>query len=140
MSRKEFHGCKVVLFKDDEILVYLRDDDPSIEAPNMWDLPGGGREGTESPEACVLRELYEEFGLSFFESRLLYKRKHEQIHLGRTAYFFVGNITEVEIDSIKFGNEGQYWKFMSTQEYLVHEQVPDRHKSQLNDYFEYCNR
>jgi 8-oxo-dGTP pyrophosphatase MutT (NUDIX family) len=30
----------------------------------MWNLPGGRREGQESPEDYVLRELKEEFGLS----------------------------------------------------------------------------
>ena len=36
---------------------------PGIPWPAFWDLPGGGREGTESPVECVLRETHEEFGL-----------------------------------------------------------------------------
>nr|WP_231692828.1 NUDIX domain-containing protein [Vibrio campbellii] len=30
--------------------------------PNYWDLPGGGREGNETPEDCALRELKENSG------------------------------------------------------------------------------
>ena len=59
-----FVGCKLALIHGAHILTYLRDDKPGLHWANMWDLPGGGREGDETPEACVLRELHEEFGLT----------------------------------------------------------------------------
>jgi 8-oxo-dGTP diphosphatase len=58
-----FVGCKLALLDGERVLVYTRDDRPDIQFPGMLDLPGGGREGNESPEDCVLRELEEEFGL-----------------------------------------------------------------------------
>ena len=43
----DFTGCKIALFCGDKLLTILRDDKASIPWPNMWELPGGGREGDE---------------------------------------------------------------------------------------------
>ena len=45
----DFTGCKIALFCGNRLLTILRDDKASIPWPNMWELPGGGREGDESP-------------------------------------------------------------------------------------------
>lgn len=45
----DFTGCKIALFCGDKLLTILRDDKASIPWANMWELPGGGREGDESP-------------------------------------------------------------------------------------------
>jgi 8-oxo-dGTP pyrophosphatase MutT (NUDIX family) len=52
-------GSFVVIFKDDsrkEVFLVLRSDKP------IWNLPGGGIEGNESPENAALRETFEETG------------------------------------------------------------------------------
>ena len=49
----EFSGCKIALLCDDKLLTILRDDISTIPWPNMWELPGGGREGEETPFECV---------------------------------------------------------------------------------------
>lgn len=41
------------------------------EGPTVWILPGGGREDGESEESCVIREVYEETGLTVRVQRLL---------------------------------------------------------------------
>ena len=46
-----------------QILLLLRDDDPTIPYPNRWDLPGGRVEAGETPEACIVREMKEEIDL-----------------------------------------------------------------------------
>ena len=66
----EFSGAKLALFLGQELLVILRDDRPDIPYPGHWDLPGGGREGDETPQACVLRETQEEVGLKLTENDL----------------------------------------------------------------------
>jgi 8-oxo-dGTP diphosphatase len=38
----------------------LRDDNPSIPYPNMWDLPGGHLEKDEGPREGICREMQEE--------------------------------------------------------------------------------
>jgi hypothetical protein len=48
----DFVGCKAALFCGDALLTYLRDDKPGLPWAAKWDLPGGGREGSETPEAC----------------------------------------------------------------------------------------
>ena len=46
-----------------EVLLFLRDDNPAIAYPNMWDVLGGHVEEGETPEACIVREMKEELGL-----------------------------------------------------------------------------
>ena len=53
----DFVGAKAALFCGGRLLTHLRDDRPGLPWPAMWDLPGGGREGAETPEQCLLREL-----------------------------------------------------------------------------------
>ncbi len=67
-----FAGAKLLLWSAGAVLTYLRDDKPGLGWAGKWDLPGGGREGRESPEACALRELEEEFGLCLGPDRLLW--------------------------------------------------------------------
>ena len=59
-----FLGAKLALLVGDRIVTILRDDIPTIPWPGHWDLPGGGREGDETPETCVLRELEEELAIA----------------------------------------------------------------------------
>ena len=79
----------------------------------MWDLPGGGREGSETPEACLLRELHEEFGLQLPPDRLIWRSVWpSMMDASRPSVFFAGRITAAEIATIRFGDEGQYWQMM----------------------------
>ena len=67
----EFSGTKLALFIGPKVLVILRDDFPNIPYPGHWDFPGGARDGDETPEACVMRETWEEVGLHLPASRLI---------------------------------------------------------------------
>ena len=117
----DFVGCKAALFCDDALLTYLRDDKPGLPWAAKWDLPGGGREGGETPEACLLREVHEEFGLILAADRLLWRRRWpSMLDASRSSYFFAGRITAVEIAAIRFGDEGQYWQMMRVADYLAH--------------------
>ena len=115
-----FTGCKLAYILDGSLLVYLRDDIASIPFPGLWDFPGGGREGDESPEECVLRELEEEFSFTFSVSRFRYKKKVVNHSNDGSSYFFVLEGREDEVQGIQFGEEGQYWKLMPIDEYLDH--------------------
>lgn len=117
----DFVGCKIVLVQGTSLLTYLRDDHPSLPWPVMWDLPGGGREGTETPEACVLREVHKEFGLHLPSSRLEWRRVWpSMMDATRNSVFYAGRISQSEIARINFGCEGQYWRMMPVAEFVGH--------------------
>ncbi len=115
----DFVGCKLVLVNGGDLLTYLRDDKPGLPWAAMWDLPGGGREGDESPEDCVLRELEEEFGLRFGPHRLEWRQiLPSMMDTSRASAFYAGRITADEIATIRFGDEGQFWRMMPVVEFL----------------------
>ena len=117
----DFVGCKVALLCGDALLTYLRDDKPGLPWAAMWDLPGGGREGDETPDACLLRELHEEFGLVLPPDRLIWRKVWpSMMDATRLSVFFAGRITAAEIAAIRFGDEGQYWRMMPVADYLAH--------------------
>ncbi len=116
----DFVGAKLVLVLGGDLLTYLRDDEPGLGWAGMWDLPGGGREGCETPEACVLRELQEEFGLEFGPERLLWRKVWpSMMDATRDSVFFAGRITAAEVAEVRFGDEGQYWRMMPVAEFLT---------------------
>lgn len=123
----DFVGAKVALVCDAAILTCLRDDHDGLPWRNHWDLPGGGREGGESPEACLLRELHEEFGLHLPPDRLIWRRVWpSMLDPTRPSVFFAGRITPAEIAAIRFGDEGQGWQMMPVAAFVAHPQaVPE---------------
>ena len=116
----DFVGAKAAFLCDGRLLVYLRDDRPGLPWPAMLDLPGGGREGAESPETCLLRELEEEFGLRLPASRLIYRRVWPAGRGDGQGVFFAGRLSPDEIVAIRFGSEGQWWRMMPVAEFLAH--------------------
>jgi 8-oxo-dGTP diphosphatase len=68
--------AQALLFdRDGKLLIYLRDDKPTIPFPNHWDLFGGHVEAGETPEQALCRELQEEIGVALEMSRLF--RRYE---------------------------------------------------------------
>ena len=123
----DFVGSKLLLLNGDLLLACLRDDKPDLPYAAHWDLPGGGREGDETPEACVLRELEEEFGLTLAPDRLLRRWKYPSMMVAsRASWFFAGVISAAEVAAIRFGDLGQYWQMMRVADFLAHPLgVPD---------------
>lgn len=123
----DFVGAKAALFCGQSVLTCLRDAHPGLSWADHWDLPGGGREGGESPEDCLLRELEEEFGLRLSPERLLWRRVFpSMMDASRASVFFGGWLTEGDIADIRFGDEGQGWALMQVHAFLDHRQaVPE---------------
>jgi 8-oxo-dGTP diphosphatase len=104
----DFAGAKLAALQGGRILTYRRDDQPGLLWPGCIDLPGGGREGDESPAACALRELHEEFGLVLPESRLWWARPHPSMDRpGQVGWFLALDLTAADVAGIRFGNEGR---------------------------------
>lgn len=120
----EFHGAKAAIFIGQKLLVYRRDDKPGLAYANMWDFPGGGREGNETPEETLLREVDEEFGLRPSVETLIWKRRFRN-PLDPTAWnwFFVMTLPEEAKEEIVFGDEGQEWCLMEWSDF---DALPDR--------------
>jgi 8-oxo-dGTP diphosphatase len=117
----EFVGAKAALFCEGRVLTCLRDDRPGLPWAGHWDLPGGGREGAESPETCLLRELFEEFGLCLTPARLVWRRVFPSMHdPAKLSVFFGGWLGRDEVASIVFGDEGQGWDLMPVEGFLGH--------------------
>ncbi|MDX2233348.1 MAG: NUDIX hydrolase [Hyphomonadaceae bacterium] len=129
-----FGGAKIALIRDGDVLTYLRDDKPTIPYPARWDFPGGGREGDETPEACALRELQEEFGLTLAPDRIHWGRLYEGPRPQQRTYFFVATLAAEEAGAIVFGDEGQHWRFMTIAEFLAHSDAIAHLRARLADY------
>ena len=133
----DFTGCKIALFCEDRILTILRDDKASIPWPNMWELPGGGREGDESPFECVAREVFEELGIHLTEDCLLWSKVYpSMLFEGKESVFLVGKLTQEQFDKIVFGDEGQGYRLMSIEEFLSSDNVVPQLQDRVRDYLE----
>jgi 8-oxo-dGTP diphosphatase len=72
---QEFLGTKGLVFIGDQVLVYRRDA-KAPRYPLAIDVPGGGREGRESPAETFMREIKEEFGLGIAVDDISYSRRY----------------------------------------------------------------
>jgi 8-oxo-dGTP diphosphatase len=123
-SGQSFSGSKIALILDDAIVAYKRDEKPDIPFPGMWDLPGGGREGIESPVDCAIREVHEEFGVELLPSHIRWEKGYAGRNLDSLpTYFLVAPITPEHLKTVVFGSEGQCWRVMPIIEFLGHPTV-----------------
>jgi 8-oxo-dGTP pyrophosphatase MutT (NUDIX family) len=84
-------GSIVILFdRDGRLLLQQRDDDVPPAGYGRWAVPGGGREGTESPRETALREFAEETGVTLQRLRFYrtIQRGAEELRAARTLHVF----------------------------------------------------
>ena len=136
-KQMEFSGCKIALISDDKLLTILRDDISTIPWPNMWELPGGGREAEETPFECVQREVFEELGLKLEEADIVWIKEYQgMLDPDETSIFMVGTITQEDFASIAFGDEGQAYQMMDVSQFLSDDKVIPQLQDRLIDYLE----
>lgn len=137
-KQMEFSGCKIALLCDDRLLLtILRDDISTIPWPNMWELPGGGREDEETPFECVQREVFEELGLKLEEADILWVKDYQgMLDPDTTSIFMVGTISQEKCASITFGDEGQAYQMMNVSQFLSDDKVILQLQDMLSDYLE----
>lgn len=131
-----FTGAKIALFLGQRLVVILRDDLPGLPFAGQWDLPGGGREGQETPFNCVQRECHEELGLTVLPENVLWKRRFLSENTGDPVWFFVARLRSDASERIVFGDEGQEWRMMEVAEFMRHPKGITAFQDRLRLYFE----
>lgn len=114
MARKP--GSKAIVVHGDKICLVLRDNNPNIAYPNVWNTPGGGIDEGETPREAMIRELKEEINLDATEI----------IDLGTTTYsdgslvyrFFIP-VTDEQFQNIHLVSEGQRLDWFTFDEVLT---------------------
>ncbi len=116
-ERLYFHGAKGLVFIGNDILTYRRDEKTN-SFPLQIDLPGGGREGDESPFETFKREVNEEFGINLQKEDVEFSCVIQGIvEPNKKSYFIVTKPLPSDTRII-FGNEGTEWMLMKPQEFL----------------------
>jgi len=87
-------GAKIIILSPDKILLFHRDDIPTINAPDCWQLVGGGIEEGETPEQGLIREVKEEASYDLKEFKLITKTKGSQGEAVWVYVTFVGKNKE----------------------------------------------
>ena len=137
MNINDFSGAKLVVMAKGHILTLLRDDKTSIPFPGMWDLPGGARDGQESPIDCVLRETFEEAALRLTPDDISWKRMYPNHRPGGLAsWFFGAKPGWLTLPPVRLGNEGQAVRWMPVEEFLHHDNVVPHFPDRVQDYLD----
>jgi 8-oxo-dGTP diphosphatase len=126
-------GAKLALFLGERLVVLQRDATPGLLWAGYWDLPGGGREGDETPLQTALRETREEVALEVDPDWVHWGRDYGTSS-GDISWFFVGRGPEALIERIVLGDEGQGWAMWTPEAFLAHELTVPNFKHRLQDY------
>jgi len=129
-----FHGAKIAILVGDHVVSILRDDRPDISWPNTWDLPGGGREGEETGEETVQRELYEELGLRLPNGSIKWMLR--ETVLDRNVWFFAAEWPDFDPKAVVFGDEGQEWRLVPATWFIAQENAVPNLQRRLGLYLE----
>jgi 8-oxo-dGTP diphosphatase len=111
-------GGLVLVDAAGRVLLQQRDDDTGPEGYGRWALPGGGREGDESPRDTAVREIAEETGLRLARVRFFRSFDHRDHDAfgHRTLHLF---FADDEVDEAKIEvNEGLDFRFWAPEEAL----------------------
>lgn len=112
-SSKRKGASIVFLNRRSQVLLQLRDDIPYIPYPNMWDLPGGHVESSETPEQCIAREMKEEMGLEIAGFHLFSVKEFDD----RVEYTYWMSM-ELDIGAVRL-SEGQALRWFTEEEVRV---------------------
>ena len=126
----DFHGAKLALFVGNRLVTILRDDKPDIPWPAHWDMPGGGREGTETGVQCVLRETHEELSLLIPDTALTWGRLYER--KGLNFWFFAAQVPATAVTDLQLGTEGQCYELIAPRDYLIRERAIPQFQERLS--------
>ena len=115
-------GAKIIILSPDKILLFHRDNIPTIRSPDCWQLVGGGIDEGESPELGLIREAKEEVSYDLKEFKLITKTKGLQ---GEDVWVYVTFVDKDEEPKFILGpGEGQEIAWFTTNETLAIKLTP----------------
>ena len=133
-KKVDFNGAKGLVFLGNKILTYRRDY-KTDNKPGYIDLPGGGREGDESPFDTFKREVKEEFGIDIEKSDIQFSCTIQStIEPDKKSYFLVAKLTQVKASDIVFGSEGAEWLLMTPEEFISRPDGIERQQKRVERY------
>jgi 8-oxo-dGTP diphosphatase len=117
-EKTDFNGAKGLIFLGEKLLVYRRDTKTNNK-PLCIDLPGGGREGEESPFETFQRETKEEFGIDIEKDEIEFSCTiPSTLEPEKKSFFIVAKTTRFNQEDIVFGDEGTEWMLMTPDEFI----------------------
>lgn len=107
-------GSNIIIHNaTNQVLLFLRDDKPGIPCPGMWALLGGYREPGETPQECVIREIFEEIEVVLDPADVTHHCTRDR-HWGLREHTFR---TRLDLDlSTTVLHEGQKLKWFTADE------------------------
>jgi len=116
-------GAKIIILSPDKILLFHRDNIPTIRSPDCWQLVGGGIEKDETPEQGLIREVKEEASYDLEEFKLITKTKRV---LGEDVWVYVAFVDKNEESKFSLGpGEGQEIRWFTIDEALAIKLTPE---------------
>ncbi len=136
----DFVGAKGLIFIDDKIILFRRDTKTN-NFPLQVDLPGGGREGGESPWETFKRETEEEFGIEIKKEDVCFSKKYPSIFdATKEAYFIVVKPKNIEEKDIVFGDEGLGYVLMTPKEFVLLDDGVKRQQDKVDEYLNFLRK
>lgn len=126
-------GAKGIVLIKDKMLVYRRDT-KTDRFPLYIDLPGGGKEGEESPFETYQREVKEEFGINIKKDEVIFAKQYmSSLDPTKELYYIVVKTSEICESDIVFGDEGVEYYLLTVEEYFERNDVIPRHKERVRE-------
>jgi 8-oxo-dGTP diphosphatase len=114
----DFAGAKGLVFIGDKILAFRRDTNTN-HFPLCIDLPGGGRDGEETPFQTFKREVKEELNVDVTENDIHFSAcVRSTLSPDKMSYFIVTKPPATKISEIALSDEGVEWMLMTPEEYI----------------------
>jgi mutator protein MutT len=93
-TRNSIEVSAALIFRDGKLLITQRHADAHLGG--LWEFPGGKREGGETFEECLVREIREELGADISVGELFEKIHHDYPEKSVHLKFFVCKIISGE--------------------------------------------